>query len=85
MKDFLSIRDFTPQEIKHLLDLAMRVKLHPEHYTESLKGKTLALIFEKPSLRTRVTFDVGIHRLGGFSLYLSPPRSTSASASRSTT
>ena len=72
MKDFLSIRDFTPQEIKHLLDLAMRVKLHPEHYTEALKGKTLALIFEKPSLRTRVTFDVGIHQLGGFSLYLSP-------------
>ncbi len=72
MKDFLSIRDFTPAEIKHLLDLAMRVKLHPEQYTEKLKGKTLALIFEKPSLRTRVTFDVGIHQLGGFSLYLSP-------------
>jgi ornithine carbamoyltransferase len=72
MKDFLSIRDFSPAEIKHLLDLAMRVKLHGEDYTESLKGKTLALIFEKPSLRTRVTFDVGIHQLGGFSLYLSP-------------
>src|SRR5438309_9395585 len=72
MKDFLSIRDFSPTEIKHLLDLAMRVKLHGEDYTESLKGKTLALIFEKPSLRTRVTFDVGIHQLGGFSLYLSP-------------
>ncbi len=72
MKDFLSIRDFTPAEIKHLLDLAVRVKLHPEKYTETLKGKTLALIFEKPSLRTRVTFDVGSHQLGGFSLYLSP-------------
>lgn len=72
MQDFLSIRDFTPEQIKHLLDLAMRIKLHPEQYTETLKGKTLALIFEKPSLRTRVTFDVGIHQLGGFSLYLSP-------------
>src|SRR3954471_20146322 len=72
MQDFLSIRDFTPEQIKHLLDLAMRIKLHPEEYTETLKGKTLALIFEKPSLRTRVTFDVGIHQLGGFSLYLSP-------------
>ena len=72
MQDFLSIRDFSPEEIKHLLDLAMRIKLHPESYTEKLKGKTLALIFEKPSLRTRVTFDVGIQQLGGFSLYLSP-------------
>ena len=72
MKDFLSIRDFSPAEIKHLLGLAMRMKLHPEAFTEALKGKTLALIFEKPSLRTRVTFDVGIHQLGGFSLYLSP-------------
>ncbi len=72
MEDFLSIRDFSPQETKHLLDLAMRIKLHPEKFTEKLKGKTLALIFEKPSLRTRVTFDVGIHQLGGFSLYLSP-------------
>ena len=44
----------------------------PGTYTETLKGKTLALIFEKPSLRTRVTFDVGIQQLGGFSLYLSP-------------
>jgi ornithine carbamoyltransferase len=72
MKDFLSIRDFTPEEIRHLLGRAVRVKLHPEAFTSSLKGKTLALIFEKPSLRTRVTFDVGIHQLGGFSLYLSP-------------
>jgi ornithine carbamoyltransferase len=72
MQDFLSIRDFAPEEIAHLLDLAMHIKLHPEEYSEKLKGKTLALIFEKPSLRTRVTFDVGIHQLGGFSLYLSP-------------
>ena len=72
MQDFLSIRDFTPEEIGRLLNLAIDIKLHPEAYTETLKGKTLALIFEKPSLRTRVTFDVGIHQLGGFSLYLSP-------------
>jgi len=72
MKDFLSIRDFSPADIKHLLGRAIRMKLHPEAFTEALKGKTLALIFEKPSLRTRVTFDVGVHQLGGFSLYLSP-------------
>ncbi len=71
-QDFLSIRDFSPEEIQQLLAMAARIKAHPEQYTEALKGKTLAMIFEKPSLRTRVSFDVGIHQLGGFSLYLSP-------------
>ena len=71
-QDFLSIRDFSPDEIRQLLGLAAKIKAHPAQYTESLKGKTLAMIFEKPSLRTRVSFDVGIHQLGGFSLYLSP-------------
>jgi ornithine carbamoyltransferase len=70
--DFLSIRDFSPEEIRDLLALGGRMKAHPERFTEALKGKTLAMIFEKPSLRTRVSFDVGIHQLGGFSLYLSP-------------
>jgi ornithine carbamoyltransferase len=70
--DFLSIRDFTPQEIRSLLDLAQRIKADPQVYSGALRGKTLALIFEKPSLRTRVTFDVGIQQLGGFSVYLSP-------------
>jgi ornithine carbamoyltransferase len=70
--DFLSIRDFSPEDIRQVLTLAADIKAHPGAYTEALKGKTLAMIFEKPSLRTRVSFDVGIHQLGGFSLYLSP-------------
>jgi ornithine carbamoyltransferase len=70
--DFLSIKDFTPLEIRYLLALARQIKASPAAYTETLKGKTLVMIFEKPSLRTRVSFDVGIHQLGGFSLYLSP-------------
>jgi len=70
--DFLTIKDFSPAQIQHLLDLATKIKANPSAYTESLKGKALAMIFEKPSLRTRVTFDVGIHQLGGFSIYLSP-------------
>jgi ornithine carbamoyltransferase len=72
ISDFLSIRDFTPGEIHHLLNLACEMKIHPGLYHHALEGKTLAMIFEKPSLRTRVTFDVGIHQLGGWSLYLSP-------------
>jgi ornithine carbamoyltransferase len=70
--DFLSLRDFTPQQVRELLELSRLMKAHPEIFAGSLQGKTLAMIFEKPSLRTRVTFDVGIHQLGGFSLYLSP-------------
>jgi len=71
-KDFISIRDFSPQEIQDLLLLGRQIKAYPDVYSEALKGKTLAMIFEKPSLRTRVTFDVGIQQLGGFALYLSP-------------
>src|SRR5262249_33769551 len=70
--DFLSIKDFSPSEIRYLLALGRYIKANPQAYADALKGKTLALIFEKPSLRTRVSFDVGIHQLGGFSLYLSP-------------
>ncbi len=69
--NFLSIRDFSPEEISYLLDLAHEIKAHPTAHAGALKGKTLAMIFEKPSLRTRVSFDVGIQQLGGFSLYLS--------------
>ena len=72
MNDFLSLRDFTPQEVRRLLDLGRALKAHPLDYSKVLEGKTLALIFEKPSLRTRVSFDVGIQQLGGFSVYLSP-------------
>jgi len=71
-KDFISIKDFSPSEIQYLLILGRQIKTHPTTYSEALKRKTLAMIFEKPSLRTRVSFDVGIQQLGGFSIYLSP-------------
>src|SRR5271157_3124638 len=70
--DFLSARDFSPEQIRHFLHVACQVKAKPELFATALKGKTLAMIFEKPSLRTRVTFDVGMEQLGGHSLYLSP-------------
>jgi ornithine carbamoyltransferase len=70
--DFLSLRDFTPEQVRHLLDLAADIKADRAKYASALEGKTLAMIFEKPSLRTRVSFDVGIQQLGGFSIYLSP-------------
>ncbi len=70
-KDLLTIRDMDKEELCGLLNMASDIKLHPERFTSTLKGKALALIFEKPSLRTRLSFDVGIHQLGGFSVSLS--------------
>ena len=71
-KDFLSIRDCSAQEIRHYLHVATQLKVYPNVYHTALRGQTLAMIFEKPSLRTRVTFDVGIEQLGGHAVYLSP-------------
>ncbi len=71
-KDFVSIKEYETGEIRELLSDAFAIKAHPENFVGALKGKALAMIFEKPSLRTRVTFDVGIHQLGGFSILLTP-------------
>ncbi len=70
-KDFLSIADWSSAELQQIVDLSTRMKEHPEKYSGSLVGKSIALIFEKQSLRTHVTFDVGIYQLGGHSVYLS--------------
>lgn len=70
--DFLTIRDLSQEEILETFRIASDMKTDRMKYSEALKGKALALIFEKPSLRTRTTFDIGIQQLGGYSLYLSP-------------
>jgi len=71
-RHLISLHDLTPAEIDYLLTLALRVKAHPARYRTALEGKALALLFEKPSLRTRVTFELGIGQLGGQPLYLGP-------------
>jgi ornithine carbamoyltransferase len=71
-RDFLSVDDFTPSEIRSVLSLAADIKAHPKKFRKSLDGVMMALIFEKPSLRTRTTFTVGIKQLGGDSLLLTP-------------
>lgn len=70
-KDFVSIRDWSSDELNETLAAAAAIKADPSKYRRRLEGKALAMIFEKPSLRTRVSFDVGIHQLGGFSVDLS--------------
>ncbi len=72
MKDFLSIRDLDSAGIARLLELAAHIKSTPSAYAYALKGRSLAMIFEKPSLRTRVTFDVAMYEMGGHALYLGP-------------
>lgn len=73
MKNFIAIADRTPEQLRHLLDVAARLKAE---YRENgrndliLAGKTLAMVFEKPSLRTRVSFSVAMTHLGGSALYL---------------
>jgi len=73
-KDFLDIIDYSQEELQALLDLAVRLKreYHEGGNEPVLKGKVLAMIFQKPSLRTRVSFDMAMRHLGGDALYLSP-------------
>ncbi|ADJ25440.1 ornithine carbamoyltransferase [Dehalogenimonas lykanthroporepellens BL-DC-9] len=69
-KDLLSITDLESHEIRLLLSDAAALKAEP--YQNTLSGKTLALVFEKPSLRTRVSFELAMKQLGGDAIYLSP-------------
>ncbi len=74
MKDFISIADFAPQEIWAILNRARELKdeWRGQGNRPILRGKVLGMIFQKPSLRTRVSFDVAMLQLGGHALYLSP-------------
>ena len=71
-RDLLSLNDLTASEIEYLFRLARHMKARPGAYRQSLAGKNMAMIFEKPSLRTRVTFEVGINQLGGHAVFLGP-------------
>ncbi|WP_369742866.1 ornithine carbamoyltransferase [Pseudidiomarina sp. PP-1MA] len=70
MHDLLAMRDLSSAQVTHLLELAQTIKQRPSAWQQTLQGKSIALLFEKPSLRTRASFAAGIHRLGGHSIYL---------------
>jgi len=74
MKHFIAVSDYQPHELQEMLDLAVQLK--KERFSGGnqpiLKGKVLGMIFQKPSLRTRVSFDMAMRHLGGDALYLSP-------------
>jgi ornithine carbamoyltransferase len=69
--DYLSVDDLSPKEFIELLDLAADLKARPEAYAGRLAGRSVALVFEKPSTRTRVSFEVGVAQLGAHPVVLS--------------
>lgn len=73
-RDFLAITDYSAAELQEMLDLAIKLKKEYQKGGNKpiLKGKVLGMIFQKPSLRTRVSFDMAMRNLGGDALYLSP-------------
>ena len=70
-KDFIEIHDYSAAEVKEIFELARDIKKSPKKYRDALEGQTLAMIFEKSSTRTRVSFEVGMFQLGGHALFLS--------------
>ncbi|MFC3034396.1 ornithine carbamoyltransferase [Pseudoalteromonas fenneropenaei] len=70
MQHFIHGLEFNREKLQALLDLAIRIKNNPADYNTALAGKSIVTLFEKPSLRTRVSFDIGINKLGGHAVYL---------------
>jgi len=73
VRHFLSIKDFTKSELLEIIDIAIQIKAEVKSgkFVPRMQNKTLAMIFEKNSTRTRVSFEVGIYQLGGVGLFLS--------------
>ncbi len=71
-RDFISLADYSSKDIATILKLAHQLKNNPDKKSKLLKGKSIALIFQKPSNRTRVSFETGIFQLGGNAIYLAP-------------
>jgi ornithine carbamoyltransferase len=74
-RDLISVQDFMPEELTCALELAAAMKARPSDYRGTLAGKQIVLFFEKPSLRTRLTFEAGISSLGGVSFFVDQTQS----------
>ena len=72
VRHLVSLSDLSARQIEEVFRIARDMKAHPDRYRSCLRGKTVAMIFQKPSTRTRVSFETGIYQMGGSSLYLAP-------------
>jgi len=70
-KDFIEIHNYSADEVREIFELARDIKANPKNYRDALQGQTLAMIFEKSSTRTRVSFEAGMFQLGGHAMFLS--------------
>ena len=71
-KDFLSMKEVRGEDLEALFKLTDKMKKNPEQFYGKLKGRSLALLFQKPSMRTRLSFEIGIQELGGLAVYMPP-------------
>lgn len=71
MKDLLTLKDLKKEEVLDIIEKAVEIKANPNRYSNTLARKTLFMIFEKPSLRTRVSFEVGMTQMGGHAIFYS--------------
>lgn len=69
MKHLLSLEDWTPEQIAEAVAMARTIKANPDQYADALRRKTLCMVFEKPSLRTRLSFEAGMNQMGGHAIY----------------
>jgi len=68
-ESLISLIDFAPEDLERIVTLAGEMKANRGHYAAALRGKTLLMYFEKPSLRTRITFEAGMTQMGGHAIY----------------
>ncbi|MEM1570194.1 MAG: ornithine carbamoyltransferase [Candidatus Bathyarchaeia archaeon] len=70
VKHLLTLQELEADDIRQIIDVALAMKRTPQAYSKSLEGRVLAMIFQKPSTRTRVSFEVAMRQLGGYAMYL---------------
>ncbi len=70
MKHFIDLSDYSSDDVRTILDLALKIKSSPGEFCSSLEGKKIGLYFEKPSMRTKVSFEVGVYELGAVPIVL---------------
>src|SRR3989344_8366813 len=76
MRHLLNLEDYSEKDILSFINLGIEIKKRPRKYAKKLSGKTLLMLFAKPSLRTHLSFDVAMHQLGGHAIFYDLSHST---------